>query len=106
MGDEDDEDDPERIMTDLVAGMTPVQRTTFEATFPREEPSFDSAPMPVLTAPRRLPTMPKHLPRTQMPRAKAVPDAATKALGQQRVDGLRAVYGEIPPPPPREVHPR
>ena len=105
MRDEDDKDDPEHIMMDLVAGMTPAQRATFEANFPPEEPSFDSAPVRVLTAPRQLPTMLKHLPRTQMPRAKAVPDAATRALGQQRVDALRAVYGEIPPPP-QEVHPR
>jgi hypothetical protein len=103
--DDDDKDEPEHIIVDLVAGMRPEQRAIFEARFPREEPSFDSAPVPMLTPPRRLPTMPKHLPRTQMPRAKAVPDAATKALGQQRVDALRAVYGEIPPPP-REVHPR
>ena len=103
--DEDDKDEAEQIMLDLVAGMTPEQRATFEARFPPEEPSFDSAPVRVLTAPRQLSTMLKHLARTQMPRAKAVPDASTRALDQQRVDALRAVYGEIPRPP-REVHPR
>jgi hypothetical protein len=102
------EEEPEVLFSRLVAGMTPQQRATFEARFPRTPPTYDDASVQSRAAAARVATLPKATVRARIPRARNAPDPVGRALNQQRIDALRAIYGERIPKPPRresETHP-
>jgi hypothetical protein len=90
------EDEPEDRLARLFAAMTPAQRLTIGAKAPRPPAAPERAALR-LAAPRQIAALPIRVARAHGPVARAAPDPAKRALDQQRLAALHAVYGsQIP----------
>lgn len=88
------EDEPESRFAQLVTRMNPVQRRLFDSRMAQKRTiSSDAAPLRLAGAPRRVASLPLRTARAQRPTVRAVTDAEKKAEDQERLDALRAVYG-------------
>ncbi len=90
------EEEPEDRLGRLFAAMTPAQRLTIGAKAPRPPVAHQKAALR-LPAPSQIASLPIRVARARRPVARAVPDPQKRAMHQQRLDALHAVYGnEIP----------
>jgi len=93
---EREDDDPEARIAELVKRMTPAQRKTADSKIPQKITSLDRSPVN-LAAPSEITSLPMRVARSAHPQVRAVPDPQKKAKDQQRLDALRAVWGnDIP----------
>jgi len=90
--DEGDEYEHEGRFAKLIANMTVDQRSTFSARLPRKTVSFDDAQLRFVSAPRQLTALPTRVLRSR-PTVRARPDTKKQSGDQQRLQGLRAVFG-------------
>ena len=87
-------EEPEVGFAQLVTGMTPAQRRTFDARMPQKSISHNRVPLR-FAAPRQVASLPMRSlsVRARRPRVRSVPDSQKKAKDQQKLDALHAVYG-------------
>ena len=88
----EDENEPEGRFAQLMASMTVDQRKMFTARLPRKTVSFDEARLRFLAPPRQLTALPARGVRSR-PKVRAAPDTKKQSGDQQRLEALRAVFG-------------
>jgi len=77
----------------LLGRMTPAQRQLYDSKISPKTVTRDTAPVRPAGPPRQVSSLLPGPGRFAKPKVRDVPDAEKKALEQQRIDGLHAVFG-------------